>query len=282
MARLRDGTTLVRIGAPQRPEMAAWRYGDQFGRRRRRYVVNTASVAVATVGVMAVGPLFGLAGGAFVNLYNVGSAIRGTRTVVRLKFDDRPVVRLNRFMLERVELHPDPEYGYALEVPVARRWREWRQLHGRGWWRHVHPEVLTITGAEAVRAARILLPAINVTGGRAAAVRGAVDLLEQTPRANEIFTRFSREQPRRNRLSWSPRTGRFLTREEGGNLARLSAPQRLALEMALHEDDERRALEGELAELEARWKEAEEIAAISDDLLVSPAILDKIRGSRGD
>ena len=30
LAKLRDGTTLVRIGAPQRPEFAAWRYGDQF------------------------------------------------------------------------------------------------------------------------------------------------------------------------------------------------------------------------------------------------------------
>src|SRR5688572_16251896 len=36
MARLREGLALVRIGAPQRPEFAAWRYGDQFGRRRQR------------------------------------------------------------------------------------------------------------------------------------------------------------------------------------------------------------------------------------------------------
>ena len=36
LAKLRDGTTLVRIGEPLRPEFAAWRYGDQFGRRRNR------------------------------------------------------------------------------------------------------------------------------------------------------------------------------------------------------------------------------------------------------
>jgi hypothetical protein len=35
LARLKEGLELVRIGEPQRPEMAAWRYGDQFGRRRR-------------------------------------------------------------------------------------------------------------------------------------------------------------------------------------------------------------------------------------------------------
>jgi hypothetical protein len=39
---------------------------------------------------------------------------------------------------------------------------------------------------------------------------------------------------------------------------------RLALEMSLHEEQERRALGGELAELERAWQEAEEIAAIAD------------------
>jgi hypothetical protein len=43
---------------------------------------------------------------------------------------------------------------------------------------------------------------------------------------------------------------------------------RLSLEMASQEESERRALEGELAELEASWRRAEEVAAISDDLLL--------------
>jgi hypothetical protein len=38
--------------------------------------------------------------------------------------------------------------------------------------------------------------------------------------------------------------------------------------MALHEEQERRALQGELKGLEAAWKQAEEIAAISDSLLL--------------
>jgi len=33
LTRLQEGLELVRIGSPQRPEMAAWRYGDQFGGR---------------------------------------------------------------------------------------------------------------------------------------------------------------------------------------------------------------------------------------------------------
>ncbi len=42
---------------------------------------------------------------------------------------------------------------------------------------------------------------------------------------------------------------------------------RLALEMAAHEESERRALEGELEDLEEAWREADEIATIADALL---------------
>jgi hypothetical protein len=42
--------------------------------------------------------------------------------------------------------------------------------------------------------------------------------------------------------------------------------------MALHEEAERKVLEGELSELERAWKDAEEIAAISDDMFVTPGI----------
>ena len=50
----------------------------------------------------------------------------------------------------------------------------------------------------------------------------------------------------------------------------LPQADRLALEMALHEESERRALEGELAALEATWREAEEIAQIADVLPDDP------------
>ena len=53
-----------------------------------------------------------------------------------------------------------------------------------------------------------------------------------------------------------------------GYIVKLPKPTRLALEMALHEEDERRALEGELWRLEQAWREAEEIAGIADDLLL--------------
>src|SRR4051812_37269389 len=54
LAKLRDGTTLVRIGQPLRPEFAAWRYGDQFGRRRTRQIL-LAGGGVVALGALVVG-----------------------------------------------------------------------------------------------------------------------------------------------------------------------------------------------------------------------------------
>src|SRR5919199_457391 len=54
LARVADGTELVRIGRPLRPEFAAWRYGDQFGRRRRRAL---AAGGVGAVAVVAAAPV---------------------------------------------------------------------------------------------------------------------------------------------------------------------------------------------------------------------------------
>ena len=51
--------------------------------------------------------------------------------------------------------------------------------------------------------------------------------------------------------------------------------------MALHEEQERRALEGELWILEQAWKEAEEIAAIADNLLL-PAGTDAFFDRHGE
>jgi SAM-dependent methyltransferase len=51
---------------------------------------------------------------------------------------------------------------------------------------------------------------------------------------------------------------------------RLSPTECLALEMAVHEEGERRAMDGELALLAEAWKGAEEIARICDEELSPP------------
>jgi hypothetical protein len=53
--------------------------------------------------------------------------------------------------------------------------------------------------------------------------------------------------------------------------------------MASHEEAERRAMEGELALLDAAWRTAEEIAAIADSLLVPDDVdawMEKAKASR--
>jgi hypothetical protein len=58
---------------------------------------------------------------------------------------------------------------------------------------------------------------------------------------------------------------------------------RLALEMATHEESERRALEGELYLLEEAWKQAEEVAAIADDMFLPASVdadLARLRAAR--
>jgi hypothetical protein len=59
-------------------------------------------------------------------------------------------------------------------------------------------------------------------------------------------------------------------------LAWLDPEFRLALEMVTQEAAERRAMEGELAALEAAWKGAEEIAAIADSLTLPQQLLTRL------
>src|SRR5687767_12076796 len=54
LAKVSEGTTLIRIGEPLRPEFAAWRYGDQFGRRRKRQVL-AAGGGLGAVGAIVAG-----------------------------------------------------------------------------------------------------------------------------------------------------------------------------------------------------------------------------------
>ena len=68
LARHREGAELVRIGIPLRPEFAAWRYGDQFGRRRKKAILLGVG-ATAVVGTIAfAGVATGVLSGALVGL----------------------------------------------------------------------------------------------------------------------------------------------------------------------------------------------------------------------
>src|SRR6476620_1666843 len=86
LAQTTEGLELVRIGAPPKTELMAWRYGDQFGRRRRRHLIVGGSILAAggfaatvnILSVVGVGVAGAIAGSASVlNLAHVfGNAIR--------------------------------------------------------------------------------------------------------------------------------------------------------------------------------------------------------------
>lgn len=280
LARLKDGTELIRIGEPQRPEFAAWRYGERFA---RRWVLNAPGAAVASVagGAMKFGGaqwIFKI--GVVPGLTVVGLAVavallRKRRTVAQIKVDDGERILLTQAHVETLRVVPDEDEpdGWYLRI------RRPPPGSGNRWFRAKDPE-LVVRGAEAARVAAKLLPRVNHTGGRRATVAEAVALLDRAGSAAAVFRRASRYDLDAKRLR---RFGRFDEVESEGvqpstlsEFAKAPAPIRLAVEMAAHEDQERQVMAGELEELTSQWKEAEEIAAISDDLTLPPALLERL------
>ena len=254
LARHGEGLELVRIGRPLRQEFAAWRYGDQFGRRRKRAllygvagatVVGAVAVGGAFAGV-AMGPLIAQSGN-FMRLWQYGGRS------LKLVTADGEVLKLSHGDIEGARIRPAEE-GWTLTLKK-----------GRG--RSAREPIFT--GDEAERVAGVLLTRLNHTGGSREKVREAVREIEQAGHPEAFVESAARK------LGGGEWGG------QDGKLAKLPVASRLALEMALHEERERRALEGELRGLEIIWRREEEIAAISDDLLVPDEALGRLESMRG-
>ncbi|MBV6520326.1 MAG: hypothetical protein MNPFHGCM_00431 [Gemmatimonadaceae bacterium] len=263
LAKLRDGTTLVRIGEPLRPEFAAWRYGDQFGRRRRRQMLM-AGAGLTGVGALIAG---GVAAGVSIGGFGwmIGQAmttlIHGSpdSVVATIRTANQGVVQVRRRHLAETVIGPGEAGGLSIDL---------RFRNGAG-----HFE-----GREAERIAAIVVPKVNRYGGNRGLIAAAVQEIEAMGSADAFLRRLAKLaattarplQPRRRSRWWGSASSREIAKH---GLFALPGRQRLALEMALHEEAERRAMQGELDLLEEAWREAEEIAAISDSLLV-PASID--------
>ena len=247
-----EGLTLVRVGAPLRPEFAAWRYGDQFGRRFRRGLIYGAAGTVVIGGIVAGSLVAGFAVG---TVFNVGLAIRNNwvyrRPLVRLRADGGGVIKLNRQDILGTRIRPsDDEQGFKVQIRKRRK-KVWYE------------------GEEAHRFAGTILPKINAMGGSKATVEDAVGLIETAGHPEQYLTRIAKGD---RFVDW---------KNVPGYVNKMPKPTQLALEMALHEEQERRALEGELWLLERAWEEAEEIAEISDNLFLPEGAEEFIEEHRG-
>lgn len=271
LARLNEGLELIRIGAPQRPEMAAWRYGDQFGRRRRRHFILAGTGAVTAVGLMVLGPVTGLFAGGGWTMYNLVSSAhslytaRKVRARLNLPGRDAPVpIRLKHLQNAAIIRG---EQSWALRVPYDLPSKD--RPPGDSFWKYENPAkhalriqgTAVLEGDEALRMAGKLLPQINAAGAKKTQVQSAVKLIEEVPDPRDLFARFGGAGHVGSRR-------RLTSGVTGHVLSAMTTEVRLALEMAAHEDAERQAMAGELALLEAAWRQAEEIASIADDMFV--------------
>jgi hypothetical protein len=126
---------------------------------------------------------------------------------------------------------------------------------------------------DARRAAGKVLPIVNRFGARKKTVRSAVTQLEEAGGAEGFLEEtWGKARPRPGAsIRW------VMSRDmKAGSFESLPGPTRLGLEMALQEEQEKRALEGELAALAAVWREAEAIAKISDDLLIPRKVEERL------
>jgi hypothetical protein len=258
LARLTEGLELVRIGAPMRPEFAAWRYGDQFGRRRKKAIV-IGTVAGTAIAAVAVGAIAAGVGAGFIG--NVPNLVLNTRKLATIKTDDGRKLVLKRPGLQKTKFSrgagPD-DWKLSLK-------------HTKG------TEIFE--GAEALQKAGIVMPALNRSGGSKVNVQSAVKQIEEAGHPEAYLRNKTASQDWNQVKANHPFTDKGIG--DPKPVTKLDAPTRLAVEMALHEEQERRALEGELEILEAAWQQAEEIAGISDDLLLPEGVEDFLAKVKG-
>ena len=320
LARLPEGLELVRVGAPRRDEFAAWRYGDQFGRRRKRAILYTAAGGTAAGAIVVGGAAAGISMGAiFPSMLNAYRQWYLNRPVDRGWDGHGEPIRILRRHLHTSRLAPSEDGGWELHADFEPGWaklgnprrgaRRRPSSHhdlrlvrspGGGW----EPDPadvrafeeglddggldgenrLIVSGDEALRLASRLMAHANRKGGRPGVIRSAVARIEEAGHPDAflpIAARLAEEEFHASgKTDLSDRKRRRLSTPIPGSLAGMPDDVRLAVEMATQEQAEREAMQGELKALEAMWRQAEEIAHIADNLFVPESVESFIRRER--
>ena len=240
-----DPLVLLRVGRASLPEQSWWRYGRELRRRRHLYESRGSRVSAYSFAAVA----------------SLSESIGLTDTGLKIAWDAAPVADILRWrhfstaawrgrvrclhcnsvlLALRFDLSwwvrplVDENGDIALGVPCD-RCDPWT------------PEkVYRIAGGEAEEALRRVLAYQNIAGASERMLNEATREIENAGSALE----YARLLPGRRASLW-----------------KLGPVRTLALEVALNERMERRALEREVRELENAWQREEEVARIIDEEL---------------
>ncbi len=259
VALLRAGPLeIVRVGRANLHEEAWWRYGRELKERRESYkkltFVGTMAAGAAAWGGLATGGLGWL--GAWMlwehapDSFTRGarwlrfgsSAWHGNRRCEKCGFRFLNVSYRDR---NRLILRPDQNGGEG--IGVTQRCPRCGSHADGG---------LKLTGLEAERTVRRVLAYHHYAGASERRVESATRLIQEAGSAADAT--------------------RLLVRK-GKHLGELRRTGAIALEIAANEHAEERLLQLELADLEARWLEEEELAGIIDGELTPLPFLESLR-----
>ena len=162
----------------------------------------------------------------------------------------------------------------------------WRPALGERTWQF-ELQGTRLTGTEGTHLAAMALNILNRRAGREAELRDAVEWIDVC--GSPFAAQDADEDPDLRKERMTRRTALEKRIAKGFPLMNIPRPlwelpnyQRLALELAANESQERLFLTTHLWLLERHWREAEEIAAIADSLLVPESVTAALRRLRGD
>ncbi len=281
LAKLREGTELVRVGRPLVPEFAAWRYGASLLRRRRRETLLAwpSNAVMLLHSALIFGPwsphiaatmVLGAAmTGAFAHDYTRNyRRTRAPRLLIRTNAGE--VLRLsgNDARLAEIGGADDERWSVRVRHRIVEPQAPLRRALRAPPRTHAAPEAVVLEGLAARNALTTLLPSVFIWGASRQEIASALEIVSDRRSLHESM------------VTRADSTGRSFLRMGKLRVDQLRPEQMVGLEMVLHEEDERRALEGELRELEERWRDAEEIGGISDTLLLPPEVEERLDALR--
>jgi hypothetical protein len=230
-----SGLELIRIGEPGPVEFAAWRYGRRFKARRRRILGRIAAALAGALGLVAgAGVLVTASAGLALAAAGYASA-----SAIVLGRKRQIVARIPATVRKFI---PFTRFDLRFLRVVDT---------GAGWGLDTAQNQV-LTGSSAEVGLSMVLPILNRWGGTSGDLQEALRLLKESGGPEGYLRDFA---------------GRPYE-----TIANYRMSERLALEMAVNETLEREILDDELTLLEVAWREAETVAAISDNVLTPPAV----------